>query len=726
MSDTCIHRGHSNHSQKYHKSTGNIGGKSVGFDSKWKPLFIVFIILGLIGLGAAACGVAGMGAQHHWWSAGLFNQLNQTQSLILILVGGIGGTGFLIFGIVGIVKIRKTQQHAFHFSSNDVTTHNSITHASTSSSATPLNPGDTKVSEQHVSNSQKDNHSEQITTTSVTPTGNSTQVSHSSTKRASDHSSSNDVTTHNSITHASTSSSATPLNPGDTKVSEQYVSNSQKNNHSEEITTTSVTPTGNSTQVSHSSIKRASDHSSSNDVTTHNSITHASTSSSATPLNPGDTKVSEQYVSNSQKNNHSEEITTTSVTPTGNSTQVSHSSIKRASDHSSSNDVTTHNSITHASTSSSAASLNLGDTKVSEQHVSNSQKNNHSEEITTTSVTPTGNSTQVSHSSTKQASEISGNKIKQEKKETTNRTGQICITTQTGGYIGHPSKRQLLPHYLADMTLENGSPLPLDDEDFFCEVYLFNGSSRLENTGIPSTMYLPGTLFKGKKDGDSIRLKYKSKLIELTIEQQNHGLKFAKGSFEKVFAMQTIYIKEFCDLINPLFSIYDPYWFYRLGDKGVVYKLETYKAEDDLAISYLKDGVSEDFRPKIDPARAPGAILLSEDKTELIFLMEFCRFQSQDFDIVLNETHLIIYGRFENRPLSCGSIDLNQTDIKQIDGSRDEWQKALSCSREAMFACSWDKMKFFKGRSVEAMKTIMKKSTLLNYRGLLRLNIPLL
>lgn len=304
------------------------------------------------------------------------------------------------------------------------------------------------------------------------------------------------------------------------------------------------------------------------------------------------------------------------------------------------------------------------------------------------------------------------------KQQTTNRKGHICITThKTGNYIGDPTQRQLLPAYLKEITLEDDSPLPLDAKDFFCELYLFNMSSQLKNLRIPSTLYLPGALFKGKKDSDVIRLKYKNKLIELVIEQQNHGLKFEKGSFEDVFNKQTAYIKNSCDPICPLFNINDPYWFYKLGENGVIYKLETDTSEKDLIVFHLKEGTAADFRPHVAPTEVKGQIYL--DEKNLIFSIEFCSFEPKDFDILLNETHLIIYGRFENRPLSNL---LPQADFMRTDVNVDE---SPSRSREGLIAYRWDRTEYFRGRSLEEMKSTMKSSTLSLTRGILQIEIPL-
>jgi hypothetical protein len=282
-------------------------------------------------------------------------------------------------------------------------------------------------------------------------------------------------------------------------------------------------------------------------------------------------------------------------------------------------------------------------------------------------------------------------------------TGHICMASeQTGGYIGHPTQRQLLPLHLNHITREDGSPLPLAPEDFFIQFHLFNMSQQLKDSGIPSEIYLPSALFKGKKDGDVIRLKYQNLLIELTIQQENHGLKFPKGTFEEVFPMQITRLKGSCDLDEPIFCMLDPYWFYKLGDQGAIYKLESDKSENNDSVYHLKDGVSADFRPKANPLRAT-VFKFSQSNDHLFLALDFSRFQPEDIDIILNDTHVIVYG--ENS-LTLGTVDINH-------------------KKETLVAFRWDRMECFKGRSIEEMKTLMKKSQFALLIGVLQFMIPL-
>lgn len=105
------------------------------------PLLVALVILGMIGLGAAACGIAGIGAHHHVWSAGLLDQLNQTYSIVLTVVGGVLGLCVLA------VALAKTCQHrpehpktiVEEISGETPQTEQSV-YKSAPSSAEPINP----------------------------------------------------------------------------------------------------------------------------------------------------------------------------------------------------------------------------------------------------------------------------------------------------------------------------------------------------------------------------------------------------------------------------------------------------------------------------------------------------------------------------------------------------------------------------------------------------------
>jgi hypothetical protein len=272
------------------------------------------------------------------------------------------------------------------------------------------------------------------------------------------------------------------------------------------------------------------------------------------------------------------------------------------------------------------------------------------------------------------------------KSETTNRTGSICITTQTGGYIGSSSQRPLLSVYLEKredykfpvFTTEDGDPLILNSNDFVIEFHLHKTSKSLENTRIPPSFFLPAALFKGKKEGDSLRLKYNEELIELTLDQ-SQDLKFAHSSFEEAFEAQKAYIQEDCDIERPLFGIHDKYWWYKLGEDGEIYGL----SEKDNKLS-LKQKKASAFREKISPMEPTMYITQSEDKKEVDFNLEVPGFKLEDIDIIVNKKYLIFY----TYPSSFDS----------------GWRKQWLVKRESLISFRWDKHIVFKKLDIEQMK----------------------
>jgi hypothetical protein len=303
----------------------------------------------------------------------------------------------------------------------------------------------------------------------------------------------------------------------------------------------------------------------------------------------------------------------------------------------------------------------------------------------------------------------------------TNRTGFICITTQTGGYIGLPSQQILLPPYLAKkegsaspvFTTEEGRPLPLNPNDFLVEIHLYDSSI---GNDIPSTFFLPAALFKGKKDGDSLKLKYNDSLIELTINQQYHGLKFAKGTFEEVFKLQKAYIKEQCDIEQPFFANYDPYWGYSVGEKGTIFG---FKNGDNTLV--LEEKNADSFRPKVDPQRARMDILQSKDETKLMFVLEFTGFDSSDIDIIINEKHLVFYAK-NKVPLFDSPEKFDNVFVENMVGDEDMW-KAVFGDRELIAMFRWDKLDCFKDLTVEKMRAKLSEGEFLFDKGFLTIRI---
>ncbi|HEY4832548.1 MAG TPA: hypothetical protein VIH61_08335, partial [Waddliaceae bacterium] len=310
-------------------------------------------------------------------------------------------------------------------------------------------------------------------------------------------------------------------------------------------------------------------------------------------------------------------------------------------------------------------------------------------------------------------------RIKIDKKsEKTNRIGFICITTQTGGYVGAPSQRALLPPYLEKrrgspvFTMENGDPLTLNSDDFFVEFHLYDASSSLRSTGIPSSFFLPAVLFADKKDEDSIILKYNNELIELTINQ-DHGLKFAQGTFKTVFASQKAYIEEQCDIKRPCFAKYDANWWYKIGE-GAIYHLVD--VNNNLILE--KRDLTH-FRSLKTPRTARMDVLSFKDHKNLLFCAEFPGFEPSDIDIIVNEKYLIFYA-MKDTPL----FDAQEEVVVDELGWKEEdaWRRLFGGDMESIVGFRLD---HYQDLNVEKMKTMVSKGTVSLVKGVLTLKIPL-
>lgn len=287
----------------------------------------------------------------------------------------------------------------------------------------------------------------------------------------------------------------------------------------------------------------------------------------------------------------------------------------------------------------------------------------------------------------------------EEKKEKSldKRQGQICITTQTGGYVGEDLR--YLPPYYSDLTLEDGLPIPLESHDFFVQLHLFDPSQALEKIGFPDSFYLPGSLLEGKEDGEAIHLKYKGKPVTLVINQ-NHKMKFAKGSFEEVFASQKEFIRT-QDAAAPFFGKYDEYWWYRLGEKGALFKLE--KSETGFHPELQSEGK---FRQLQKPEFPPVEIKINREENFIELSFPATRFIPSDVQVILNETHLIIYGYFDNRPLF-------------------QEEPLLEPSKEFVLSMHWDQNPLFTNFPLDQMQRLVREANFSFKNGMIHFYLPL-
>lgn len=143
----------------------------------------------------------------------------------------------------------------------------------------------------------------------------------------------------------------------------------------------------------------------------------------------------------------------------------------------------------------------------------------------------------------------------------------ICITSslETGCVGNDPSH---IPN-IHQFELEDRKPLPLKGNDILLTLHVFNHKE------LPSNIYLPTALFADKKEGDTLRLYFNGKLIELKINQAHHNLKFERGDFKEVLEQTIMAGQDKIEDQIGLFDRYDPFFYWnKFGDQTTsVYNL---------------------------------------------------------------------------------------------------------------------------------------------------------
>lgn len=180
----------------------------------------------------------------------------------------------------------------------------------------------------------------------------------------------------------------------------------------------------------------------------------------------------------------------------------------------------------------------------------------------------------------------------------------ICITSSMEtGFVGNSP--DLIPH-IHQFKLEDKNPLTLKEDDVLLSLHCFNLPQGVQ---IPDNLYLPASLFEDKKEGDNLRLYYEDQLLEFQLHQNQHNLKFERGSFEEIVQRTKLNCG---DNEHPLFEQFDPYDLYQLPDRTV------YKPIFSQSDQYQLQAVSNDqFRPL-----QKTAVILDEGKTKTINILK--------------------------------------------------------------------------------------------------------
>ncbi len=227
---------------------------------------------------------------------------------------------------------------------------------------------------------------------------------------------------------------------------------------------------------------------------------------------------------------------------------------------------------------------------------------------------------------------------------------------EVGGLIDEVGKKILSEDlWIQGFRAEEGSPISVEVGDSAMEFKLFAptvGKLDLELTGL----VLPLKLFEGKKDGDSIRLRYREKLIELKIDQPAlfPTLREGENTFE--------YFKE----VHQAGLAMDPKPYmrrrpvdrdpYRIGQGGMIYRLA--RGEGD------RYRFTPSERQELQPVGKEAELVKLDSfhkeangEEILKLVIDFPGFGEQQdpqmlgvaalttVDFILNEEYLIVYGR---------------------------------------------------------------------------------
>lgn len=287
--------------------------------------------------------------------------------------------------------------------------------------------------------------------------------------------------------------------------------------------------------------------------------------------------------------------------------------------------------------------------------------------------------------------------------------------------FGTEDQRYNAPFYIANNKVTSEDEKPLYDNPKGCFILFKIYPSEESTLHIPSEMYLPEYLFRGKVDGQKIRLRYEGKLIEFTINQpiifQLLNVVPLVETFEEVLAnIHSAFAKNRKELeprwISYRSSEYRAYQErkhpYQLGKNGAVYKY----SEGD---GQFKRIDNNEFCPKDRPVEIPHRLYVSDDPNQLHIVLQFFA-DLEDFDIVINGKYLNFYVRSPS-PVWTGMEDLPDAVLKS--------KNVVGTSGEGIYSFEWPT--YFQGLTLGEMKEKLEQMTItkIGGGGMYRFSIPM-
>ena len=292
---------------------------------------------------------------------------------------------------------------------------------------------------------------------------------------------------------------------------------------------------------------------------------------------------------------------------------------------------------------------------------------------------------------------------------------QMCIATwNTTGYVGNSDQQQLMPEELKNITLGNGEPLALSASDYFVDVFMFNeGEGSLRSNS--ERLYLPSSLFKDKKDGEIIHFTYKGQNLEVTLNQKAHPMR-TQLLFEDVLKAVETYIGEYCDIEMPLFSVYNPSWWYTLEEGDAFYNLLMNRKKT----IQFKEADKNRFH-RLEKA-TQSHLQKVKNLEKVCFFFECPGMTCENINVIVNRHHLIVQGRALQCPIDARNVEsfvISSNGRMLFVDKENLYRDMIACRR-------WDRSEEFKGCSLEQMKAIAAtaEATLKNGILTIAMDIP--
>ncbi len=238
----------------------------------------------------------------------------------------------------------------------------------------------------------------------------------------------------------------------------------------------------------------------------------------------------------------------------------------------------------------------------------------------------------------------------------------IYLDTQDGGYIGKRSQRSCLPPYYKELSMKDGSPIRLRSDDYFVRL----GRCGLDLATFPDPLFLPNDLLKGKKDGETIELKFRGQLFSFVIDQAKNISSLGEVSFTEALTSQLVYVQEHCALDHPFFDKGNLLWFCAPTEKGKIFHMTNNQKTGGIDLTPSR---SHQWHQGIDLNKVEKIEAKVSDSGKLILAIPFAMFTLDDITVTINEHHyLVFHGRTKkNSPLKAleglGPITIQNTSV---------------------------------------------------------------